>query len=283
MKKLVKLVTAYRTTFGGRWNKQRLIHNSTCMERFCKRFPNIKDISHEALAGYVADRQTISKRGTIRSDATINRELAELNRVLNWGVITKKINCNPMKGFGLLKEPKHRERILSPDEMRRIFKTVEAFDSDFRLIVKIALRLGLRFGEIVSLKWIHVDELNKQLILLNTKHGHRKIPVPDDLWYELKRLEKRSEWVFPSPNDPESHLKSVRHPFARLLKESGIKSLHFHDLRHTAATYMLKNGADIKTVQEILGHADVKTTMRYLNPLEETKRSALEWTKAEGL
>ena len=254
-----------------------------CMERFCKRFPNIKDISHEGLAGYVADRQTSSKRGSIRSDATINRELSELNRVLNWGVIAGKIDRNPMKGFGLLKEPKHRERILSPDEMRKVFKCVEAFDPDFRLIVKIALRLGLRFGEIVSLKWIHVDELNRQLILLNTKHGHRKVPVPDDLWYELKRPEKRSEWVFPAPNGPESHLKSVRHPFARLLKESGIQSLHFHDLRHTAATYMLKNGADIKTVQEILGHTDVKTTMRYLNPLEETKRSALEWTKAEGL
>lgn len=72
-----------------------------------------------------------------------------------------------------------------------------------------------------------------------------------------------------------NHITDVKTAFKAACRRTGIRDLRFHDLRHTAATYMVMDGVDLVTVAEILGHADIKMTMRYAHPTPENKRKAV--------
>ena len=279
---LADLDKSYLEAFAGQWDDKRQNHHLHVMSQFIAAFPEVNAITHERLGRYVAQCKSSKSHVTGKpvSAATINRALAELRRVLNWSVQTGKIERNPMQGFRFLKEPNSRERILTQEERRRLLETLEEerFTS-IKPMVRIALFCGLRFGEIASLEWSDIDESRREFDLLVTKSGkRRRVPIPATLLEELRALRKESEsrFVFPSPRDPEKPVGPIKTSFHTLLRVAGIESLRFHDLRHTAASLMLSKGADIRTVQEILGHASIVTTQRYLTSLEDAKRAAVD-------
>ena len=80
--------------------------------------------------------------------------------------------------------------------------------------------------------------------------------------------------IKPHPKIKE-RIKDVKTTFKAACRRAGIRDLRFHDLKHTAATYMVTGGVDLVTVAEILGHADIKMTMRYAHPTPENKRKAV--------
>lgn len=80
--------------------------------------------------------------------------------------------------------------------------------------------------------------------------------------------------IKPHPKIKE-RIKDVKTTFKAACRREGIRDLRFHDLKHTAATYMVTGGVDLVTVAEILGHADIKMTMRYAHPTPENKRKAV--------
>jgi len=89
-------------------------------------------------------------------------------------------------------------------------------------------------------------------------------------------MKKRDQdYVFPSVSSESGHMEGVKRSFMSACKKVGITGLRFHDLRHTAATRMIENGANIVAVSKILGHSDIKMTMRYAHP-EESLRDAVE-------
>jgi site-specific recombinase XerD len=90
----------------------------------------------------------------------------------------------------------------------------------------------------------------------------------------LERWSSNSEWVFPGPN--ESPLTTVKRSWGSIKESAKLPALRFHDLRHTFATRILQRGADIKTVSELLGHADIATTTKYLHATDESKKKAVE-------
>ena len=123
-----------------------------------------------------------------------------------------------------------------------------------------------------------IDFGNRYIELLQTKSGKaRKIPISDKLMIELYKLkeQKLSEYVFTNPYTRTKYV-SIHKGFGEVLKKANIKNFRFHDLRHTAATRMTEMGIDLAVVQEILGHSDVKTTMRYAHPVPERKLKAIE-------
>lgn len=250
----------------------------TIINRFLDRFPYVNMITHESLGKYVSERlNTPTRYGNPRTTSTVNRELAVLRRLLKWAYETNLIERNPMKGFKFLKEPKQRERILTPEEQQRLIRTLQKDQYEFlRPIILIALYCGFRRGEILRLKWSDIIEANQEFDLLDTKWGRRKVPIPSELWKILQRIPRRSQWVFPAIRSPERHFTAIHNPFKRVLKAARIENFRFHDLRHTAASRLLAAGVDIRIVQEVLGHSSILTTQKYLTSFSEHKRSALE-------
>jgi len=79
-------------------------------------------------------------------------------------------------------------------------------------------------------------------------------------------IKRDQEYVFPSEGSESGYIEGVKRSFASACNKAGIEGLRFHDLRHTAATRMIENGANIVAVKEILGHSSLEMTMRYAQP-----------------
>jgi integrase len=85
----------------------------------------------------------------------------------------------------------------------------------------------------------------------------------------------KEEYIFASGRR-EHHLVEIKRAFRAACRDAGIEDLHFHDLRHTAATRWIEGGAPISTVAELLGHADLRMTARYTHATDQAKRRAVE-------
>jgi integrase len=141
-------------------------------------------------------------------------------------------------------------------------------------IVITALQTGMRKGEILNLKWSNIDFTFNFIEILESKSGKsRKIPISDKLLIVLTSIPKTSEYVFTLNGNKIGDIKKC---WDTVIKKSGIKNFRFHDLRHTAATRMVEKGIDLAVVKEILGHADISTTMRYAHAVPERKKQAID-------
>ena len=147
--------------------------------------------------------------------------------------------------------------------------------TNFVPILVTAIHTGMRRGEILQLKWPDVDSKNRMITIQLSKSGKKRmIPIDNTLMETLTALPSRFQkgYVFPSRVKPGQPMVDLNHTFRRLVDKVGIENVRFHDLRHTFASHLVMNGVDIKTVQELLGHANVTMTMRYshLAPVHRT-------------
>ncbi|KKP40223.1 MAG: site specific recombinase [Candidatus Peregrinibacteria bacterium GW2011_GWC2_33_13] len=134
----------------------------------------------------------------------------------------------------------------------------------------------MRRGEIFGLKWENVNIKTGCITLTETKNGKiRKIPISKTLKAELKNFNRFTEYVFTNKETGKPY-SDIKKGYKSLCDGARIKNLRFHDLRHTAATRMVASGIDLVIVQDILGHADLKTTQRYAHPVPERKQKAIE-------
>lgn len=183
---------------------------------------------------------------------------------------------NPVSVVGMLEENNQIERILTWEEEKKLIDSAIPY---LRPIIVTALNTGMRRGEILNLKWSDVD-LTNNLITVNQTNSKskkaRRVYINSTLrklLLELKLKSAGSEYVF--LDDKGNRLREIKNGFNAACRRAGIQRLRFHDLRHTAATRMIENGASIVAVSKILGHGDIKTTMRYTHP-EDSIRDALE-------
>lgn len=169
-----------------------------------------------------------------------------------------------------IKRPKKEKRIptvLSKDEVKKLVDAINNEKS--KLMIKLIYACGFRVSELVNLK---VNDLD-----FNQKEGHirqakgkkdRQFNIPPFLTEELKRqAENQSklnqEHLFSGPKEKLSE-RNIEKIVRLAVKNSGInKSVHVHTLRHSFATHLLEDGTDIRTIQEMLGHASLSTTELY--------------------
>jgi len=206
--------------------------------------------------------------------ATVNRELACLkhmySKAIEWGYVKE----NPAKGVKLLKEPPGRLRYLSPEEVGSL---LDSCLDHLCPIVLTAVNTGMRRSEILNLRWADVDLSNRKITVVNTKNNEsRVIPINQTLCEEFLELIKqvKGEYVF-SDKDGRPY-GDIKKSFVSALKEANIKDFRFHDLRHTFGSHLVMQGADLRTVQQILGHKDIKMTMRYAHLSPEYVQKAVE-------
>lgn len=199
---------------------------------------------------------------------TINNQLAVLRRSFNialeWGVVK---SCPVIKK---LKTPPQDFDFLSVEESRLL---VNSANGVWRDMINIALGTGLRFGEIKALTWKDVDFKKRELtirqafaegVLGSTKSNRiRRIPMTESVHETLSGLKKSGGYVFAGKDGkPMEQSTSIRR-LQRICKQAGIRKIGWHVLRHTFASHLAQSGANLVAVQNLLGHSDIRTTMRY--------------------
>jgi len=194
-----------------------------------------------------------------------NRLTAVLKRMfvkaLDWQLVSDDI-IKVIRRAKLIKGEIKRLRYLSDDEAQRL---IDNCDTYLKPIVITALNTGMRKSEILRLEWSRVDLKNRIILLDKTKNGERReIPINDTLFNCLSGIIRniKTDYVFYNPDTLKPY-NDIKKGFATALKKSKILDFRFHDLRHTFASSLVMAGADLATIQKLLGHKDIKMTLRY--------------------
>lgn len=228
-------------------------------------------------------RDSFNGRGALRSPSSVNRELELLSRIFSFAVERDEIDSNPFKGVKKLPMNNLLTRYLTEDEEPRLMAVLTNRREHLRPVVVIALNTGMRRSEILSLRWEQIDFSRDSIHLLRTKSGKPRTVPMNTVVREVLSVMKGindSECVFVNPRTGKP-LTDIKNAFKAALKEAGIEGLRFHDLRHTAGTRMADAGVPIAVIADILGHKDIRTTMRYVHATDEGKRRAVK--SLEGL
>lgn len=237
-------------------------------------------------------RNSLTVHGKVRTDATVNRYMACLRHMLAKAVSWDMIDRNPFeKGESLqLTENNRRLRYLSEEEIQKLLaecprKATPRKKGKFtqgpqavylKDFIIIAINTGMRKGEILSLKW---DQIQGEFIYLEkTKTDKaRQIPINDDLAECFKSIRKRqpvgTKYIFCDQN---GHISDIKTAFNAAVKRAGISDFRPHDLRHTFASHYVMRGGSLRALQKILGHADIKMTMRYAHLSKEFAREEIK-------
>lgn len=242
--------------------------------------------------------------GSGLSPTSVRKYHVMLHSVFKRAVRDRVIVTNPCESIELPKVPPRKARILAPDEYDRL---VAAIPDRFRVLVMTDIETGLRWGELIALRPRHIDFLRKTISVEQTivevsrKHsptGERMIvkDYPKDNEFRTLRVSEtllqaiarrieqlglgRDDLIFASTETaggrPMSRNTFRTKVWLPALERSGIDfHVRVHDLRHAHASWLLAGGADLKTVMERMGHAQIMTTQKYLHTLPDADDKAL--------
>lgn len=244
--------------------------------------------------------------------STINRDIVMLKGLLSVAVKFKQLSENPLKGFAPLKETDGEVvRFLADDEETRLRSALDArelrarderdnanlwrvqrgydllpdlrkaaFVDHLKPMVLLSLNTGIRQGELFNLRRSQCA-VDRSLLTIRgstAKSGKtRHMPLNDEaasvlrMW--LKQLPDDAELVF--PNHEGVPFYTVRKSWSKLLADAEIKDFRWHDMRHHFASRLVMVGVDLNTVRELLGHSDLKMTLRYSHLAPEHKAAAV--------
>jgi len=197
--------------------------------------------------------------------ATINRYMAFLRRVLMVAMRDGLIAQNPVSAVKFFPE-EDRTRFFSDEELLQIHQHLAPDDWK---VVALAVETGLRREEQFNLRWNYVSFDAKFLTIPLPKGGKtRHVPLSDHALEILRSMDSflKSPFVFSGLKDPLQPMDSrafLRRAFEPALRKAGIQGASWHTLRHTTASRLAMAGVPIRTIQEIMGHRDIGTTLKY--------------------
>ena len=194
-----------------------------------------------------------------------NHGLALLRQILNFATACGHIDTNPARGIRRNRRPV-LTRFLSRQEIVRLHRALDRQAARGNRqqvdIIRLLLLTGCRRGEIVQLRW---SELRDDTLMLDdSKTGPRSVPLNSQARRILDRQPQNgSPFVFPSSHDPSRPRSPKLSLWYRVRKEAGIEDVRLHDLRHTVASHAVMNGVPVPVVSRLLGHSNVRMTLRY--------------------
>lgn len=204
--------------------------------------------------------------------STVNGYLSALSRVFTIAVKEWQwVESNPVSRVFRLSEPPGRVRFLSDSERARLlFYAKISSNKHLHAVLTLALFTGARKSEIRTLTWAQVDMKRREIYVEETKNGERRTlrlyGRAFDVMKDLFERRAGSAYCFPSRDG----LRPVdfRYAWENLREKAGLTNFKFHDLRHTAASYLALNGATLNDIGEIIGHKSMKSSKRYTHLTE---------------
>jgi integrase len=219
--------------------------------------------------------------------STIRRYMTALSAVLTAGVEHYEVlTTHPLRQVRKPPTPPDRERCLEAAEQARLLTACqESRNRHLYLVVLLALSTGARKNEIMQRTWEDLDLERGLLRLRHTKNGTRRaVPIVGQALALLRHQAQGAEhsrWVFPRTDGRQP--VRVDYAWREACKRAGIADLHFHDLRHSAASNLAMSGASLRDIAEILGHRSLRQTMKYTHLIEPHTRGVLEHMSAQYL
>ena len=221
---------------------------------------------------------------------TVNVDLRTLKAVFNLAIKWSWLKDNPSRHVKLLSIPQKEILSFSQEEIKLIINNID--DVTLKNIVIFGLLTGCRLNEICNVQLNDIDFENLTLRIRNkpnfkTKTGKiRNIPISDELNNLLKsilntenniiNLYEPERYLFLTKRIAQHRKDCVTMSFKKVLRKLNLpEKFHFHCLRHTFITQLIKNGVNINYVKEIAGHSDIKTTMNYIHIVTEDLREAV--------
>ena len=194
-----------------------------------------------------------------------NKGLGLLRQIMNFALARGYIEKNPAQGIRPNRRPK-LTRFLSREEIARLHRALDAQTGNGNGqqadIIRLLLLTGCRRGEIVALRWSEIQA--DGLVLTDSKTGPRRVPLNAQARRILERQKRgESPFVFPSPRDPSRPRDGEVSLWYRVRREAGIEDVRLHDLRHTFASHAVMSGIPVPVVSRMLGHSNVRMTLRY--------------------
>jgi integrase len=249
-----------------------------------------------------------------RKPSTVHAMLTILNTAFNDAIRWQRLGSNPCKSVMLPQAEKHEGPVLTGEQAQSLLTAAKGHRLEG--FIHLALATGLRKGELLGLKWSDIDmetrllKVSRNAAYLPDDTGHyrmsegtpksragkRSIRLPQFAVNALKeqkvrqleqRLQAGSAWtdtglIFSNHRGTYYSLSALDSQFKRLVAGAGLPAMRIHDLRHSAATLLLKMGVDMKVIQEILGHASYHITANtYSHVLMEMQDAAMD--KMDGL
>jgi site-specific recombinase XerD len=209
--------------------------------------------------------------------ATVARKLAAVRGLFDFLVRTERVGQNPAD---LVSSPKREEklpRVLTVGQVRKLLERIPArtpLELRDRAMLELAYSCGLRCEEIVSLEVGALDFETEQLRVLGKGSKERLLPVGEPAQQALRRYgergrhaltaDPREQALFLSKSGRRLSNSDVTRRLGLWVREASLAAgVSPHSLRHSFATHLLEGGADLRTIQELLGHASISTTQVY--------------------
>ena len=223
---------------------------------------------------------------------SVNKHRQVMAAIFNYGLRPEqaerwRLTLNPATAAAKRREdPPARMEVFTVEQVELLARTAEARDDQLGEMVRLAAYTGLRRGELVTLKWRDVRWGERVLVVERALSGGvegttksrraRYVPLADQALGALDRLSRRpnftsaDDYVFAGVAGDRLDDSAIRRRYVLARDAAGLPPLRFHDLRHTAGT-LLTRVLDPVTVRDVLGHADLKTTERYLHAVRASR------------
>lgn len=233
---------------------------------------DIKDVDRYTILNYL---DALKQTGRARSSSI--HTISSLRKFFKYLLLNDQIQTNPMVNIDPPKRAQHLPSVLTTEEVERLLKvpdTSKPLGIRDRAILEVMYATGLRVSELIAL---NLNELHLEMGLIETVgkgNKQRIIPIGDVAIQWLERyINGPRRALLGAKRYNEIFLNQRGHPLTRQgvwknlkaqVQKAGIKkNITPHTLRHSFATHLLENGADLRIVQELLGHADISTTQIY--------------------
>lgn len=234
--------------------------------------PSFKQVNKEVIVNYMQ-----SEKNNNKANSSILRSVSSLRKFFQYLAQEKIIEKDPMLLIDTPKKKQHLPQVLTKEEVEKLLhspNTGQVLGLRDRAMLELMYATGLRISEIINLKLEDLHLTMGTLQTLGKGHKERIVPVGDEAIKWINRYleearpkllkQKRSNYLFLNFHGNNLTRQGVWKNLKAKVRKAGIqKNITPHTLRHSFATHILENGADLRIVQELLGHADISTTQIY--------------------